>query len=165
MKIFGTLDQKFIYFLRNYADEISRGALFILFFWFGVLKVLELSPAGPLVVKLLDVTFLGFLPPDIFVIWFGVFEVIVGFMILFPKLERITFALLLFHLSTTVMPLFMIPEEVWDGILVPNLTGQYIIKNVALLSLGLVLFARLRPMLQTNSMVGEEEEMYKNREY
>lgn len=150
-------DQQFIYFLREHADTISRIALFIIFFWFGILKVFLISPAGPLVTDLLQVTFLGWIQPDTFLVWFGVFEVIVGILILVPKLERITFAILLFHLFTTVMPLFMLPQHVWDGWFAPNLVGQYIIKNVALLSLGLMLFARLRPMTKTHSIVGEEE--------
>ena len=151
-----TFDTKFIYFLRNYSNTIARIALFIIFFWFGILKVFLLSPAGPLVTHLLQATFLGWIDPDTFVRWFGVFEVLIGFMILIPKLERITFAILLFHLFTTVMPLFVIPNEVWDGWFVPNLIGQYIIKNVALLSLGLVLFSKLRPISETHSIIGEE---------
>jgi uncharacterized membrane protein YkgB len=149
-------DTKFIYFLRNYSNTIARIALFIIFFWFGILKVFLLSPAGPLVVHLLQVTFLGWIDPNTFLKWFGVFEVMIAFMILIPKLERITFAVLLFHLFTTVMPLFMLPNEVWDAWFVPNLTGQYIIKNVALLSLGLVLFSKLRPISETHSVLGEE---------
>lgn len=151
------LDRSVIIFLRKYSDEISRVALFIIFFWFGILKVFLLSPAGPLVIDLLQATFLGWIDPNTFVQWFGVLEVIIGFMILTPKLERITFLVLVFHLFTTVMPLFIIPAQVWDGIFVPNLIGQYIIKNVALLSLGLVLFAHLKPMTKTHSIIGEEE--------
>lgn len=150
-------DEKFILFLRNYSDEIARFALYIIFFWFGILKVFDASPAGPLVVNLLDVTFLSFIEPNIFLKYFGVFEMIVGTMILIPKLERITFLILLIHLFTTVLPLVLLPQETWDAFLVPNLTGQYIIKNVALLSLGLVLFARLKPMTQTHTVRGIEE--------
>ena len=154
-----SFDRSVIFFLRKHYAAISRGALFVIFFWFGILKVLLISPAGPLVTGLLQATFLGWIDPDTFVRIFGVFEVIIACMILIPKIERITFAVLLFHLITTVMPLFVIPAEVWDGFLLPNLTGQYIIKNVALLSLGLVLFARLKPMTVTHSVVGEEEEL------
>ncbi len=146
-------DRTFIMFLRKHADQIARFALFLIFFWFGVLKVFLLSPAGPLVVNLLHATFLGWIDPNTFVIWFGIFEVILSFMILIPRIERITFAALLFHLFTTVMPLFIIPHEVWDGILIPNVMGQYIIKNIALLSLGLILFARLTPMTKTHSIL------------
>jgi len=150
-------DLNVITFLRKYGSLISRIALFIIFFWFGILKVFLLSPAGPLVTELLQATFLGWVDADSFVRIFGVFEVIIGFMILIPKLERITFAILFFHLFTTVMPLYIIPNQVWDGFFIPNLVGQYIIKNVALLSLGLVLFSHLKPMSVTHSIIGEAE--------
>ncbi len=150
-------DARVIMFLRKYSGEISRIALFIIFFWFGFLKVLQLSAAEPLVIDLLKMTFLGFIDPNTFVIWFGVFEMILGIMVLIPKLERITFLIMLFHLVTTAMPFLLLPHHVWDGFLVPNLTGQYIIKNVALLSLGLMLFAHLKPMTKTHSIIGVEE--------
>jgi uncharacterized membrane protein YphA (DoxX/SURF4 family) len=73
--------------------------LFIIFVWFGLLKVLLISPAGPLVTSLLQSTFLGFIDPDTFVRYFGVFEVVLGAMILLPKLERITFAILACSIS------------------------------------------------------------------
>jgi uncharacterized membrane protein YkgB len=157
MKKLEQFDKRVILFLREHHAVISRIALFIIFFWFGILKIPNISPAGPLVTDLLEVTFLGWVDPIFFVQIFGVFEVVLAFLILIPKLERITFALLAFHLFTTVMPLFLIPHVVWDGFLLPNITGQYIIKNVALLSLGLVLFTRLRPMSETHKILAEEE--------
>lgn len=160
MKKLEQFDKKVILFLREYYDEISRGALFLIFFWFGLLKIPNISPAGPLVTELLNVTFLNFIDPVFFVQMFGIFEVILAFLILIPKFERITFALLAFHLFTTIMPLFLIPHLVWDGFLIPNLTGQYIIKNVALISLGLVLFARLRPMPETHKVIAEEDKKF-----
>jgi uncharacterized membrane protein YkgB len=150
-------DRSVIYFLREYADDISRFALFVIFFWFGILKVFMLSPAGPLVIDLMNVTFLKGIHPETFLAGFGIFEVLISIMILIPRLERITFLVLFFHLCTTVMPLIMLPIHVWDAPLVPNLTGQYIIKNIALLSLGLVLFARLKPMTKTHRILAEEQ--------
>lgn len=151
-----SFDTAVIIFFRRHGDWMARIALFIIFFWFGFLKIPLLSPAGPLVVDLLDSTFLGFIHPDVFVRWFGVFEVIIGIMVLIPKLERITFALLAMHLFTTVMPLYVIPDVTWSAPLVPTLIGQYIIKNAALLALGVLLFARLRPMSQTHKIWGDE---------
>ncbi len=157
-----SFDLQVISFLRKHVDVISRIALFIIFFWFGILKVFLVSPAGPLVIDLLEKTFLGWIDPNSFVVGFGVFEVIVGIMILIPKIERITFLVLLIHLITTVLPLVLLPTQVWDGPFLPNLVGQYIIKNLALLSLGLVLFARLRPMTETHSIKGEADEKLRN---
>lgn len=152
-----SFDEKVILFFRKHGMLISRSALFIIFFWFGVLKVFLLSPAGPLVSDLLNVTFLGFISPNVFQVLFGLFECVIGIMILIPRLERITFAVLLFHLFTTVMPLWLLPAHGWDGFMVPSLVGQYIIKNAALLSLGIVLFAHLKPMTKTHKIAGEED--------
>jgi uncharacterized membrane protein YkgB len=150
-------DDKVIKVLKKYSDEISRVALFIIFVWFGFLKTIGLSPISGLVLDLLDKTFLRGLSPDLFLIGFGCFEVLIGILVLFPKVERITFLLLGFHIITTVMPLFLLTEVTWYAPFVPTLVGQYIIKNLALISIGLLLFARLKPMTKTHSILGEEE--------
>ena len=152
-----TFDKNVILFFRKYSGGFARFSLFIIYGWFGILKVFELSPAGPLVGALQQVTFFGSIPPEQFLVWFGAFEVLLGIFALVPKLERITFFLIGLHLITTVMPLFMLPDISWDGFLVPSLIGQYIIKNLALLSLGLILFARLKPMTQTHKILAQED--------
>ena len=144
-------DYLFISFFREYADEVARAALFLIFFWFGILKVFLVSPAGPLVIELLNATFLRGVDPNGFLVWFGVFEMLIAVMILIPKLERITFAVMGIHLFTTVMPLYLVTSVTWDGWFVPTLIGQYIIKNAAIISIGLLLVARIRPMKQTHS--------------
>jgi uncharacterized membrane protein YkgB len=150
-------DYRVISFLRKHVSTFARLSLFIIFFWFGILKVFGVSAAAPLVSDLLETTFLNFIDSTIFLIVFGLFEMGIGIIILIPKLERITFAILVFHLFTTILPLFFLPEVTWYGFFVPTLTGQYIIKNLALLSVGLLLFAHLRPMTQTHSILGEKE--------
>ncbi len=153
------IDLKSIQFMRKYGDECARIAFFIVFFWFGILKVFSLSPAQPLVSELFNVTFLSnLMPSSTFLILFGLFEVIIGFMALVPKLERITFIAMGFHLITTALPLFILPEITWAAPFVPTLTGQYIIKNVVLFSLGMMLFARVKPIVETHHLIAEEQE-------
>ncbi len=154
-------DEKVLVFLKKYADEMGRCALFLIFFWFGILKVFLLSPAGPLVTTLLETTFLNFLDPNDFQIGFGIFEMLLGVLVLFPKLERISFAVMGIHLFTTIMPLFMLPEITWSQAFVPTLTGQYIIKNAALLALGLLLLARMKPMSVSHHFLAEEDDILK----
>lgn len=154
--ILESFDTQVISFFHKHSSLIARIALFVLFFWFGILKVFELSPAGPLVIALAEFIFSGFLPPEQFLFWFGIFESITAILILFPRFERLTFLLLFLHLISTAFPLFVLPEFTWDAFLVPNLTGQYIIKNLALLALGISLFAKLRPITETHSLKGEE---------
>jgi uncharacterized membrane protein YkgB len=42
------------------------------------------------------------------------------------------------------LPLFLLPQITWHKFLVPTLEGQYIIKNLAIISLALVIGAHLR---------------------
>jgi len=42
---------------------------------------------------------------------------------------------------TTFGPLIIIPKLVWKGFMVPNLIGQYIIKNVVIISLAIFIAA------------------------
>jgi uncharacterized membrane protein YkgB len=88
---------------------------------------------------------------------FGLFEMLIGLLILTPRMERITFFLMLIHLITTAMPLWVLPEITWDSYLAPSLIGQYIIKNMVLLASGMMLFARIKPMSETHTVFGEEE--------
>ena len=133
---FISTDRTFIEGFRKLALPVSRLAIFVVYFWFGMLKVLGLSPASPLVLALLDRT-MPFISPGAFLVWFGLFEVLIGVVFLVPKLSRLAIALLVIHLITTVMPLFLLKSSLWTGMMVPTLEGQYIIQNVLLVALAI----------------------------
>ena len=127
--------------------RFSRLAIFIIYFWFGLLKVMGESPASPMVKGLFNETigkFFHTLTPEQFVIFFGAFEVFVGILFLFPKLEKLALILLGLHIITTVMPLFVMGKLVWTKALVPTLEGQYIIKNIAIIALAINIWAHKR---------------------
>lgn len=126
----------------RYGVPLARFAFFLVFFWFGILKVLMLSPANPLVSRLLDVT-LPFLPFEQFNVAFGLFEMLIGVLFLVPKAARLVIPLFLFHMFTTALPLFLLPEIAWQTPFVPTLEGQYIIKNIVLVALAVALVARM----------------------
>lgn len=151
------IDERMITFFWKHAHVAARIALFIIFFWFGILKVFGVSPAGPLVVALTEFMFGSSVSPDQFLIWFGGLEAVTGFLLLLPKFERITFVLLFFHFIATAFPLFVLPDFTWYGIMQPTLVGQYILKNLALLAIGLFLYGRLRPISKTHSLWGEDK--------
>ena len=126
----------------NAAIVFSRISLFIIFFWFGFLKIINASPANPLVQGLLEKTlpFIGF---DQFIVFFGILEMIIGITFLIPKAEKLMLILLLPHMATTFMPLFLLPSVTWQNFLVPTLEGQYIIKNLLIISLAVILISRI----------------------
>ncbi|MER3407253.1 MAG: hypothetical protein C4278_02485 [Patescibacteria group bacterium] len=139
---FRKIDEKIIRFLNKIWQPFSRLSLFIVFFYFGFLKVLGFSPANPLVESLLNKT-LPFISFDKFIILFGLFEMLIGLLFIIPKLERVVIFLLMIHMITTFLPLVLLPQLTWQKFLVPTLEGQYIIKNLVIISLAIVIGAHL----------------------
>jgi len=119
----------------------SRIALFIVFFWFGILKIIGTSPANPLVQKLFEKT-VPFISFGTFIILFGAYEMLIGILFLIPKREKLALALLIPHVLTTFLPLFLLPSITWQNFLTPTLEGQYIIKNLVIAALALNLVYR-----------------------
>lgn len=142
---FYQFDGKVIVFCQKLALPFARLALFVIYFWFGFLKIIEVSPANPLVMQLQEKT-LPFLTFGQFIVFFGLFEMLIGILFLFPKATRLAIFLFVLHMLTTFMPLVLLPVVGWQKPFVPTLEGQYIIKNLALIALAISLTARLKPL-------------------
>lgn len=127
------IDIELINFFRQVSLPFARFGLFVIFFWFGLLKVIGLSPASELVKHLFENT-ISWISFDVFIIVFGLFEMIIGILFMIKGTERIVIPFLLIHMITTFLPLFILPKETWSGFLIPTLEGQYIIKNLALIA-------------------------------
>ncbi len=124
---------------------MARLALFVVFFWFGLLKLIGLSPAGHLVHALFDQT-IHFMAFNTFYLLFAAFECIIGILFLIKGAERIVLPLLLFHMGTTVLPLFFLAHITWQSFMVPTLEGQYIIKNLVIIATAIGLVSHLHPL-------------------
>ncbi len=120
---------------RQISVVMARIALFVIYFWFGLLKVLGQSPATPMVEHLLTHT-MPFMSIGLFLVLFGLFEMFIGLLFLIPSREKLATALFFIHMLVCALPLFML-GEVWTHIFVPTLEGQYIIKNLALIACAL----------------------------
>ncbi len=118
--------------LKQITVLLSRIALFVMYFWFGLLKVIGQSPASPLVEQLFNKTIEGIMPFSSFIVLFGLFEMAIGILFFIPKMEKIATYVFAFHIFTTALPLFILPA-VWTKFGVPTIEGQYIIKNLALI--------------------------------
>ncbi len=138
-------DDKIIHWMRRVGVPFARFALFITYFWFGILKVIGTSPATPLVQSLLDVT-MPWIPFGTFIIAFGIFEMVVGIMFLRKGMERLAIFFLALHMLMTLLPLFILPEITWQGLLTPTMEGQYIIKNIVFIAMGMGILAHLHPL-------------------
>lgn len=125
------------------AFIFAHFALFVVFVWFGSLKFFDLSPANPLVENLLRET-LPFISFQTFIMFLGAWEVLIGILFIVPKMEKIALILLIPHMITTIMPLFLLPDIAWQGFFIPTLEGQYIIKNIVIIGLAASMFADLK---------------------
>ncbi len=143
--IIRTIDIELIHFFRRISVPVARFGLFVVFFWFGILKVIGLSPASPLVQKLFEET-ISWMPFTVFIILFGVFEMLIGLLFLIRGAERVVIPLLFIHMVMTFVPLFLLPTETWQQTLVPTLEGQYIIKNFALIACAIGIASHLHPI-------------------
>ena len=138
------IDIKIINFFKRAMLPVARFGLFVIFFWFGFLKVVGMSPASPLVQSLFEqtITFMFF---NTFLILFGLFECLIGVLFVIRGQERVVIPLLFLHMVTTFMPLIILPAATWTGFLVPTLEGQYIIKNLVIIAAAISIAANVKP--------------------
>jgi uncharacterized membrane protein YkgB len=97
---------------------------------------MELSPAGNVVHTIYEHT-AWFIPWKLFILSFGAYECIIGIILLFPGKEKWALYMLVPHAITTFAPLVLLPGLTWKQPFVPNLIGQYIIKNLVIISLAI----------------------------
>ncbi|MES2470869.1 MAG: hypothetical protein V4526_01395 [Patescibacteria group bacterium] len=139
------IDHQILNFLQRISVPLARFSLFVIFFWFGLLKVIGESPAGEMVESLFTQT-ISFMSFPTFMLLFAWFEVLIGILFLIPKATRLVFLLLIIHMITTLGPLIMLPEMTWAGFLIPTMEGQYIIKNLVIIATAIAVAAHVRPM-------------------
>jgi uncharacterized membrane protein YkgB len=123
--------------------RISIGLIFI---WFGVLKFFPgVSAAQDLAARTIGVLTFGLVPASISVPALAALETAIGVGLLAGRWLRATLLLLLLQMVGTVTPLFLFPGETFAKFpLVPTLEGQYILKNVVIVSAAIVLGATVR---------------------
>lgn len=125
--------------MNQHGYQILRYSLAIVYIWFGALKPLGISPAETLVTETLF-----FLPPEAALWVIGVWEILIGICLLYKPLLRIGLILLFLHLPGIFSPLILMPEVVYTAFPYGlTLEGQYVIKNLTLLAVGLVLAGTL----------------------
>jgi uncharacterized membrane protein YkgB len=139
------VDLRLIAFFKRAFLPFARVALFVVFFWFGILKVLGLSPASPLAEALTAQT-VGMQYFDLLFLVLSVIECVIGVLFLIPKATRIVIPLLLIHMAVVCSPLVLVPSEVWTGFLVPTLEGQYIIKNLVIVAVAIGVASQTPPL-------------------
>lgn len=132
-----TIDQWIVQGLRTYSVTLLRISLGIVFMWFGVLKVIGLTPVADLVAKTVYWTPLT---PAQVVVCIGWWEICIGLGLLTKRFLRTTIFLLLLQQFGTFLVLILLPHIAFQqgNPLLLTVEGEFVIKNIVLISAGLV---------------------------
>ena len=134
--------------MSNYGILLSRYSLAMIFIWFGLLKPLGISPAQELV----ENTVYWFDDKATFVNFLGWWEVVIGFTMCFRPLIRISIFLLFLQMPGTFLPLVLLPEVCFtDFPYGLTLEGQYIVKNLIIISSALVIGETVRKNISNST--------------
>jgi uncharacterized membrane protein YphA (DoxX/SURF4 family) len=140
------VDRRITEWMAAHGVTLLRIALGVVFLWFGALKLVPgLSPAESLAGRTIETLTLGVVPAPVAVPFLALWEVAIGIGLLVGRWMRVTLALLFVQMLGTITPLFLFPAETWVIFpIAPTLEGQYIIKNIVLVSAAIVLGATVR---------------------
>lgn len=146
MDAFDAVDRRITAWMARHGMGLLRVSLGIVFLWFGALKFIPgLSPAADLATRTIEVLSFGRIPPEVSIQILAVWETLIGLGLILGVFLRATLLLLFLQMLGTITPLFLFPAEAFLHVpYAPTLEGQYIIKNIVLLSAGIVIGATVR---------------------
>ena len=126
--------------MHRHGRLFLRISLGIVFIWFGLLKVYGLSPANQMIARTVY-----WFPPEVFIPILGWWEVAIGIGLLIKPFIRVALLLLFLQMPGTMLPLILLPDVCFTqfpfGL---TIEGQYIIKNLVLLSAAIVVGGTVR---------------------
>ena len=153
-------DRDLTAWMAKYGLKFLRISIGLIYVWFGGLKFFEgLSPAENLSVRTIDTLTFGILSEQAILYGLATWETLIGLGLLFNIFLRETLILLYLQILGTFTPLFLFPSEAFIRMpYVPTLEGQYIIKNLIVVSAGIVIGATARGIqLKINENKGSGE--------
>jgi uncharacterized membrane protein YkgB len=143
--VLDAFDARVAGWMGRYGIPMLRWSLGVVFVWFGALKPSGLSAADDLIRRTVY-----WFDPNWFIPVLGWWEVAIGVGLIVRPLNRIAILLLLLQMPGTVLPLFLLPEVCFERVpWAPTLEGQYIIKNLVLISAAIVVGGTVRKRTQT----------------
>jgi len=158
--------------MASYSIIITRIALGIIFLWFGILKFFpDLSAADDLASRTVETITFGFVSGQEALYMLATWECLIGIGCISGKFMRTTLILLFVQMLGTVMPLFIFPDITFTSVpFVPTLEGQYILKNMVIISSAMVLLATVRggaiisdPRIAEHAKKKEDEKIEKEK--
>ena len=131
---------------KDISIPILSISIGIVYLWFGVLKFFPgLSPAEGLAVETIAKLTFHFLDTPKSLPLLAIWECLVGVLLILNIFRRVAIPLALVHIVLTFTPMLLFPEKVFSSNpLLLTMTGQYIIKNIIIISVLLVLWKQVQ---------------------
>ncbi len=122
---------------------LLRISIGLVFFWFGIQKFFPgMSSAEELASQTLDKLTFGLIKESLAMPLLASWEVLIGLTFISGYFMRIAIPLLFLQMIGTFMPLFLFPAESFvPPPFIPTLVGQYIIKNIVIVTGAMVIGA------------------------
>jgi uncharacterized membrane protein YkgB len=128
------VERRIVAWMEIHGHRMLRYSLGIVLLWFGALKYL-----GPSRVTEIAAGVVPFIPASIWIPLLATWEIAIGICLLHRPFLRLGIALMMLQMAGTFLPLVMLPQVTWVHFpYEPTFEGQYIIKNLVLVSAGLV---------------------------
>jgi uncharacterized membrane protein YkgB len=133
------LEARVVAVLRRISVPLLRGAIGIVFIWFGALKLWDTSPVSDFVAHTLPWFDRGWLVPAV-----GMFEVAIGIAMMIGRFVTLVCVLLTAHLVGTFLSLIMQPDITFQhgNLFLLTTEGEFVVKNIVFIAAGLVIAAR-----------------------
>jgi len=144
--VYSQVDKHITDWMARHGITLLRVSLGVVFLWFGVLKFFPgLSPAQSLAARTIEMLTFGMVRESVSIPVLALWECAIGIGLITNLFMRATLLLLFVQMMGTITPIFLFPREVFMVVpYAPTLEGQYIIKNIVLVSAGLVIGATVR---------------------
>lgn len=143
---FDKIDTAITQWMAKSGLKLLRISIGIIFIWFGALKYFpNLSPAEDLAINTFNIMSFNIFSAKAIAYIIATWEVLIGIGLLFNLFMRATLLLLYLQMIGTFAPIVLFPGEVFN--IFPyalTLEGQYIIKNLVVVSAGIVLGSTVR---------------------
>jgi len=141
--LFSRYDDLITEWMHKNGVKLLRISIGIVFIWFGALKYFDhLSPAQDLAVNTIQSLTSHLFPDQLDLYLLATLEVAIGIGLLFRLYLRFTLFLLFFQMLGTFTPLFLFPDLAFTAFPYGlTLEGQYILKNLIIISAGIVIGA------------------------
>src|SRR4051812_32234646 len=139
------VEERMVAWMAAHGISFLRVSLGIVFLWFGGLKFLPgLSPAEGLAGATITKLTFGLVEAKVAVAILAVWETGIGLALVFGVQLRLALGLLFLQMAGTLTPLLLFPAETFTRFpFAPTMEGQYILKNMVLISGAIVVGATL----------------------